>query len=312
MKWIETRVVFQAESPDMAAEVIADIFHDLGLGGVVVEDPGDDADLDWADGAVHRPGAHAVIGYLPKNPDLDARRQQLGRVLEGRGGVAGIEYRIEEKEIDQEDWAESWKAYFWPEKVGERLVVKPTWRDYDAAKGEMVIEIDPGMAFGTGTHATTALCLRMIEHFLEPGARVLDVGTGSGILMIAAARLGAATVTGIDNDAVATQVAGENLRLNGIDPGTWRVSTADLVDAVTGPYDFVVANILSEVILTLLEDVGTVLRPGGIFLCSGIIEENRDAVERKMKAVGFTILETRDRASWVAIAGRKEKRPGEN
>ena len=304
MIWIETRVIFEADDPESAEDLIAGLFYDAGLQGVAVEDPTGETGLDWADRDVHRPDHHAVIGYFPKNPDLGPRLDKLGADLAALAQW-GIKTRVETVEMDQEDWAESWKAYFWPEKVGKAVVVKPTWRDYTAAPGEIVIEIDPGMAFGTGTHATTALCIGMLETYVKPGDRLLDVGTGSGILMVTAARLGAETLTGIDNDPVAVEVAETNLRLNSIAPHAWQVSTGDLVSAAEGPFDLVTANILSEVILTLLDSVGNVIRPGGIFVCSGIIEENRDLVTAKMAACGFDILEVRARDAWVAIAGKK-------
>lgn len=304
MIWIETRVIFEADDPDTAEELIAGLFYDAGLQGVVTEDPTDGAGLDWADQDVHRPGHHAVIGYFPKNPDLDLRLKKLDADLAALVQW-GIKTRVTTVEMDQEDWAESWKAYFWPEKVGQAVVVKPTWRDYTAGPGEIVIEIDPGMAFGTGTHATTALCIGMLESHVKPGDRFLDVGTGSGILMVTAALLGAGSLAGIDNDPVAVEVAETNLRLNGIDSDRWQVAVGDLVSAVDGPFDLVTANILSEVILTLLDSVARVMAPGGLFVCSGIIEENRDRVSAKMAACGFDILEVRERDSWVAIAGRK-------
>ncbi|MBI9085074.1 MAG: 50S ribosomal protein L11 methyltransferase [Desulfobacterales bacterium] len=309
MKWIETRVIFEADDPDTAEELIADLFYTAGLQGVAVEDPTGEAGLDWADQDVHRPDHHAVIGYFPKNPDLGPRLEKLESDLKALLRW-GIKTHVKTVEMDQEDWAESWKAYFWPEKVGEAVVVKPTWRDYTAAPGEIVIEIDPGMAFGTGTHATTALCIGMLETYVKPGDRLLDVGTGSGILMVTAARLGAGALAGIDNDPVAVEVAETNLRLNRIDPDTWQVGPGDLVSAVDGPFDLVTANILSEVILTLLDSVARVIEPGGLLICSGIIEENRDRVTAKMAACGFDILEVRERESWVAIAGKKTSLAG--
>ena len=170
----------------------------------------------------------------------------------------------------------------------------------------MIIEIDPGMAFGTGTHPTTALCVRMIQKYLKPGDAFLDVGTGSGILMVAAARLGASKLFGTDSDSVACEIAGQNLLLNRVDPGRFCVKTGNLVDAVTGTFQLISANILSEVVLVLLDDVKPVLAPGGILICSGIIEANQDKVIDKMKATGFRILEVQSKDGWVAIAGEVE------
>ena len=216
----------------------------------------------------------------------------------------GIAYRMVCRKIDEQDWAESWKAYFWPQEITPRLVVKPTWREYAPKNGQIVIEIDPGMAFGTGTHPTTALCAQMIETALKPGDRMLDVGTGSGILMIIAARLGASRMLGVDNDEVAVETARKNLLLNQIDPGTFEVVQGNLIDGVTGTFDLVTANILSDVIIRLLNDIPRVLAPGGLFVASGIIEENCGKVLEKMEQAGLTAVETIIREKWAAIRAR--------
>ena len=160
------------------------------------------------------------------------------------------------------------------------------------------------MAFGTGTHPTTALCIQMIEDWLVPGQRFLDVGTGSGILMIAAGKLGAGPMVGVDRDSVAVDVARQNLMHNGIGPEAARIHGGDLLDCVDQTFDLVAANILSEVIIVLLDDIRRVLAPGGILICSGIILENRGRVTEKMAALGFKILEVREKEGWVAVAGR--------
>jgi ribosomal protein L11 methyltransferase len=163
------------------------------------------------------------------------------------------------------------------------------------------------MAFGTGAHPTTSLCIQMIERYLTPGDSMLDVGTGSGILMIAAEKLGAGSVWGIDVDATAVKIAQENMMLNQIDAHKYKLIAGNLVDRVDRQFNVVVANILSEVILKLLESIPTVLVGGGIFICSGIISENKDTVVQKMIALKFEILEVGIRDSWVCIVGKKEK-----
>jgi len=167
------------------------------------------------------------------------------------------------------------EGFFYPERVGRHIVVKPTWRDYTPQPGDKVLEIDPGMAFDTGTHPTTSLCIGLMEKHLRPGRSFLDVGTGSGILMAAAAKLDAGRGLGIDNDPLAVEIAGNNLRLNGADPEKFTVATGDLVSVVTGSYDLVAANILSEVIVRLLDDLPEKTTPGGIVITSGIIEKNQ-------------------------------------
>jgi ribosomal protein L11 methyltransferase len=206
--------------------------------------------------------------------------------------------------VDEQNWADSWKAFFWPQKIGERIVVKPSWRDYASNPGEIILEIDPGMAFGTGTHPTTTLCVQLIECHLNPGDAVLDIGTGSGILLLAAAKLGAGRLCGGDRDEMAVRVAAENLRRNGVEPRRICLAQGSLAEPFRGRFDVVAANILTHVIVELLGDVMRLLKPGGIFICSGIIESNRDLVAGKMRDVGLDVLEIRQKEGWVALAGR--------
>ena len=222
-------------------------------------DPGQ----DWGEDAIPPPERPGVTGYFADTQGSGDKCKTLEAALQRLERVAGIETRVEYTRIDEQDWAEAWKEYFWPEKITDTIVVKPSWREYTAGPQEIVLEIDPGMAFGTGTHATTALCIRMIQTHLKPGDAFLDVGTGSGILMIAAAKLGAGTVCGVDNDEVAVTVAEKNLLANHIDRNQFTLSTGNLVDEVRQTFDVVAANILAEVILVLLPDVTAVLKENG-------------------------------------------------
>ena len=300
MKWIETKVIFSSDNKLQAAELISQIFYDLGLKGVIIEDPDDEPSEGWGDGAV-RPVHDAVIGYWADNEFSEEKRLVLENSMLPLQQHAGISTRIVCRAVDDEDWAESWKEFFWPEKISDRITVKPTWREYSARPDEMILEIDPGMAFGTGTHPTTSLCIRMIEACLQPGQSFLDIGTGSGILMIAAAKLGAGNLFGVDVDAVAVDVALSNMQLNGIDPDIFQIVTGDLVDAVTQKFDLVTANILSEVIILLLADIKKVMQKKGIFICSGIIDKNRDKVLSKLDKTGFDIRQVETKEGWVAI-----------
>jgi ribosomal protein L11 methyltransferase len=304
MRWIEAKIAFDHTDNGLAADLISDVFYDFGLQGVVVEDPGIEPVEDWAEDAVGRPAQHAVTGYFHQDSQADQRCKILEEKVRQLSGRLGFLYRITYKELDEQDWAQTWKAYFWPQKISPHLVVKPTWREYQADNDEVVIELDPGMAFGTGTHPTTALCMTMIEKYLTKGASFLDVGTGSGILMIAAAKLGAGRLCGVDKDAVAIEVAGQNLKLNQIPSRRFRLTTGNLVAEISDSYTFIAANIFSHVILELLEDISRVLMVGGIFVCSGIIAENKNSVLSAMEGLGFKILETAAKEGWVAIAGR--------
>lgn len=304
MKWIEARIVFDHTNNDLAADLISNVFYDLGLQGVALEDPDIEPEEDWAEDAIGRPEQHAVNGYIHQDSQTERRCKILEKRLRQLRRQLHMAYRISYRELDEQDWAHAWKAYFWPRKIGARMVVKPTWRDYRAGAGEIVIELDPGMAFGTGTHPTTALCLNMIEKYLSREDSFLDVGTGSGILMIAAAKLGAGRLCGVDKDEVALAVAAENLKLNRVNPQTFHLTAGDLGAQISGPFNFIVANIYSHVILKLLPDIPRLLTAGGIFVGSGIIRENKNAVLAAMEKLEFDILETAAEEDWVAITGR--------
>lgn len=307
MKWIEVKVIFDFDNKQLATDLISNLFYDFGLKGVVVEDPDDEPAEGWGDGAERKPDHYAVTGYFAKTEQAEKNCKVLEDKLKQLYKENGIIFRIVYQEIDEQDWAESWKAYFWPEKITKKMVVKPTWRDYDAHPDEIVLEIDPGMAFGTGTHPTTSLCLNMIETYLKKCDSFLDIGTGSGILMIGAAKLGAKKVWGVDIDEVAVYIAKKNLLLNNIDSKRFNIKTGNLVDVIKDRFDIVAANILSDVILVLLDSIKNVLAQDGIFICSGIIEENKAMVAEKMEAVGFELIETLTKESWVSIAGKQKK-----
>jgi ribosomal protein L11 methyltransferase len=301
MDWLELKVIFESSDPELAADLIADRFYAAGVTGVVIETPEKDPQADWGADAVPPPEHHAVLGYLPVTEALSERRQTI---VEGMARLAdrlGVPIEIRTRPLRDEDWAESWKAFFHPLRVGRRLVIKPTWHDYSPAGDDIVLEIDPGMAFGSGTHATTRMCLELIEGHLREGDRVLDVGTGSGILLLAAARLGAGEMTGVDIDDVALTVAAENLRRNGIDAERWRILQGTIHQAAGGAYDLVVANILSEVIVPIVPEVVRVLAEGGRFIASGIVAANAPKVETALAAAGLTVVQVRRLEDWVAL-----------
>jgi ribosomal protein L11 methyltransferase len=311
MKWIEVKIVFDHPDKDLAVDLISDVFYDFGLQGVVVDDPRIEPEEGWPEDVIGRPDHYTVTGYFTDDNRIEQRCKILEEKLLNFKEKLGLNYRISYKELDEEDWAHSWKAYFWPQKIGRNMVVKPTWRDYQADPGDLVIELDPGMAFGTGTHPTTTMCVALIESLLKKGDSFLDVGTGSGILLIAAVKLGAANVCGIDHDRTAVAIAAGNLKLNDIGTQQVRVICGDLVGVIREKYDIITANILSHVILILIKDIRRVLKPGGVFICSGIVDKNEKQVVDAMENVGFEIIAISSKDEWVAIAGRltaKEQR----
>ena len=303
MKWIAAKVTFHSPDRDLATDLVADIFYALDLKGVVVDDPDMDPQQDWGEDAIRPPETPGVTGYFADTQSAADKCKALEAALRRLESTAGIATRVEYTRIDEQDWAEAWKEYFWPQKITDTIVVKPSWREYPAGPDDIILEIDPGMAFGTGTHPTTALCIRMVQIHLKPGDAFLDVGTGSGILMVAAAKLGAKTVCGVDNDEVAVGVAEKNLLANGIDH--FSLSTGNLVDRVSQTFNVAAANILAEIILELLPDVTAVLKENGVFICSGIITAKTDAVLSGLKIKGFTVIQVLEKEGWVAIAAQK-------
>jgi ribosomal protein L11 methyltransferase len=305
MKWIEAKVFFECDEPSWAMEIVSNIFSELHTQGVVMEDPMSDPHEGWGIEAHKPPDYYAVTGYFPENHQTENRRQLLEERLFKLNGQYNLRTKVAYQGIEEQDWANSWKKYFKPQKIGDRIVVKPTWHDYDPEPGEIILEIDPGMAFGTGTHPTTAMCVRMLEKYVKNGDFFLDVGTGSGILMLVAHRLGAARLLGIDRDEMAVTIACQNLLRNGVSAGKFNLIVADLVEGIRGKFHVVAANILSEVIILLIDNLLEVLSRDGLFIASGIIEENKDMVIKKMTDQGLEILDTDVREQWAVIVACK-------
>ncbi|MBR2907155.1 MAG: 50S ribosomal protein L11 methyltransferase [Clostridia bacterium] len=227
--------------------------------------------------------------------------------LQERFREEGIECEIEINGVKEEDWANSWKQYYKTLKIGKRIVIVPAWEKYEPADGEITVRMDPGMAFGTGTHETTRLVIELLEDYTVPGCRMLDVGTGSGILAICASKLGARSCNAYDIDPMAVRVANENIRDSGQTNIVCEVS--DLlrqVDLSDGPYDLVCANIVADIIIRMTPDVGAYLKDDGVLLASGIISERAADVIETFEKYGFTIAEKREENGWCALAVRKK------
>ncbi|MBW2604545.1 MAG: 50S ribosomal protein L11 methyltransferase [Deltaproteobacteria bacterium] len=305
MKWIEAKVIFDFKDKQLAVDLISNLFYDLDLKGVVIETPEIESPEDWGKDAVI-PEEYAVIGYLPCDDKSEKRRKFIEDNLSRFEKTNGIECKIVYSDMNEEDWAETWKTYFWPEKITADIVVKPTWREYIRKHDEIILEIDPGMAFGTGTHPTTSMCITLIEKYLKRNDTFLDIGTGSGILMIAAAKLGAIKVWGTDNDNVAVDTACKNLIQNRIPESSFKILAADFAHQITKQFDLVAANLTTKTILILLDHVGRVLVKNGIFVCSGILETDKDDVLKKMKALGFERVEILAKEEWISIVCRSK------
>ena len=221
--------------------------------------------------------------------------------LKERFAAAGIKCEIDTGNISEEEWADNWKQFFKTTEIGEKLVIRPSWEEYDNTGGRVVLSIDPGAAFGTGTHATTRMCLSLLEKFVTPGCTLLDIGSGSGILSIAAVLLGAKHADGVDIDPVAVKVADENAEINGISDKVSYVK-GDLCGKISGKYDVVCANIVADVIISLLQNVDTFMKDDAVFICSGIIDIRQDDVKSAFKEQGFHIIDEMTCENWRAFA----------
>ena len=218
--------------------------------------------------------------------------------------ASGIPYELATNGVEQEDWQNAWKKYYHAMDIGKRLAIVPGWEQYDTDR--TAITMDPGMAFGTGTHETTALCLEVLDERVRGGERVLDIGTGSGILAIAALRLGAACAEGVDIDPMCVRTAGENAQRNGVQDRL-TVLVGDLSDKASGVYDLITANIVAAAILSLAPHVPALLAPGAVFIASGIIDTRKEEVLAGLRAAGLEPFDVREKRGWVCIVCRKQE-----
>lgn len=223
--------------------------------------------------------------------------------LKQRLAAAGISYEMDASSIRESDWANQWKQYFKPLKIGQKLMICPSWEHCDD-EGRSVLKIDPGMAFGTGGHATTRLCLENIETYITPQTHFLDLGCGSGILSIAALLLGAKDATGVDIDALAVKTALENGKRNGFEPPRYRILQGNLTDQVTGTYEVIAANIVADVIMLFCRDVARFLHPQGVFITSGIIDTREADVLAAFAQNGLAVIRRTEEGGWLSFVCR--------
>ncbi|MTI81485.1 MAG: 50S ribosomal protein L11 methyltransferase [Firmicutes bacterium] len=300
MKWLEIAVDIPAEG----LEMVSLIFEELGSGGVVIDDPAiiyskmQSGEWDICEYPDVQPQQKAPVvkGYFP----LDENSSFLIGDLENRIGRLGYQPKIFTREVKEEDWATAWKAYYKPFKVGKKFLVKPNWEELDNSSDRLLLDMDPGMAFGCGTHPTTSMCMELIEDYVCGDEEVCDVGTGSSILAIAAAKLGANHVVAVDLDKTAVKVARSNVQLNNVEDKV-QVLHGDLLSQYNGQADVVIANIVADVIIKLAPDAAKVLKPGGYFITSGIIDHREEEVISLLKQQGFDLVKRRTNGDWRAL-----------
>ena len=307
MQWLEISISLDRE----AVEAVAEICMRHGASGVEIDDPRlmlerqtTVGDWDYAELPENfDPNAEAIVrAWLQvgsETADMLRHIEQEVQQLPSYGLALGSGTLVVQ-EIAEQNWAEAWKQYYKPLPIGEKLLIKPVWETW-AGEDRLVLEMDPGLAFGTGNHATTRMCLELLEQRIFPGADVIDVGCGSGILSIAAAKLGARSVCAIDIDRLAVESTKANLQLNALDQAV-RVEQGDLLRVEHEKADIVLANIIADVIIRLLDDLPATLKPGGLLICSGIISIRKDDVLYALDQAGFTVRDLSEDEDWVAIA----------
>ena len=311
VKWTEISIL----TTDEAVEAVSNILHEAGASGVVIEDSKeltkervDQFGEIYALNPEDFPKNGVVVkAYLSATSFLAETVEEIKLAI---ANLVNFDINIGENvitmsEVNEEDWATAWKQYYHPVKISERFTIVPTWEDYKpVSTDELIIELDPGMAFGTGTHPTTVMCLQALEKVVKEGNTVVDVGTGSGVLSIGAALLGASSVHALDLDEVAVKSARENVELNKVE-STVEVFHGNLLDTVKEPADVVVANILAEIIMTFTDDAFSIVKPGGLYVTSGIIGAKKEDVKAALEASGFVIEEVLMMEDWVAIISRR-------
>lgn len=301
MNYREIKLKFKKEYE----EKVEIFLSDLGIDNMAIEDPDDlkifqERQNAWDlydDDLIKLEKGHIRFTiYLDDIADNDEREAKIMSYIKELGGEFSKEI------IDDSDWKNNWKKFFNILKPNKTIVIVPTWEEYEKKDGEEIIKLEPGMAFGTGSHETTSLCIKKLEEYMKPGMKVLDIGTGSGILSIAASKLGASEVLGVDIDPMSVYIANENKKLNEVTDAEFIVG--DLLSKVKEKYDIVVSNILAEVIVTMTGDLHKFMNKDGIFISSGILKVKSAMVIDSLEANGFDILNVEDLNEWTSIVAK--------
>lgn len=313
MKWCEISIVTINE----AVEPISQVLYGAGANGLVIEDHADLVrEREDRFGEIYAlnkddfPASGVIVkAYLPESEEMPAKLEGIkANILNLTSFEINIgNFDMTQSTVEDEDWATAWKKYYHPVKITDQITIVPTWEEYTREReDELVIELDPGMAFGTGTHPTTSMCIQALEKTVRPKDHIVDVGTGSGVLSIAAALLGAGQVTALDLDEVAVRSARQNVEMNHVQDKVTVIHN-DLLSGVKQQADIVVANILAEVIISFAEDAAKVVKENGCFITSGIIGEKKEMVTKALEKAGFTVVDSFDQDDWTALIAKRTR-----
>ena len=297
MKWLRVKIDYYSDFIKETKGKIISIFSELGVNEFEFIDFFTENILDFHKESIVN-DTWTIIGYFPNNKFAWLKLKMLSEKLEELSENEEMIFTVYTNECDENEWKDEWKKYFHTTKITDKIVIKPSWEDYTPSEGETVIKIDPGMAFGTGTHETTSLCIKMLEKYAQGKKNLLDIGCGSGILMIVGAKLGAEKVDGIDIDPAVESVAKENLEDNEID--NFSVVIGNLVDDTDKKYDIVVSNILADTLMALLDDIEKVLEPGALVIFSGILKTRKHEILEKTEKHNFEQIDEKEENGWIS------------
>ena len=306
MKWIKVRVDYFSDNLEETKAKLVNMFNEIGINQVEVIDYFSENELDYNANFSSKNDVWSIIGYVVDNRFANTKLNIIfNNLKEFTENENEFMYEIFTAKCNDEDWQDEWKKYFHTVNITDNIVIKPSWDEYEPSDNEIVVEIDPGLAFGTGTHETTSLCVEFLEKYAQNKKKLLDIGCGSGILMLIGKKLGVEKVVGIDIDEKVNDVVLENFSKNGINDN-FQVIIGNLVDNVNEKYDLVVSNILVDVLEKLLEDIEKALEKGAIVIFSGILNEKEEAFLKKAKNYNLKQIDRKDKNNWVSLVFKYE------
>ena len=301
MNWIKVKIDYFSNTLEETKSKLINMFEEIGIKQIEVIDYFSDNSLDYNINFKKQSEIWSIIGYIVNNRFSKLKLNIISdKLKEFSLDDEEFMYEIYTSECSDDDWKDEWKKYFHTVNITDTIIIKPSWDDYEASEGETVIEIDPGMAFGTGTHETTALCVEFLEKYVPGKKKLLDIGCGSGILMLIGKRLGAEKVVGIDIDSNVKDVVIENFEKNNI-KDNYEIIIGDLVEDINEKYDLVVSNILVDVLTELLENIEKTLEKGATVIFSGIIKDKEEEFLRKTKEHNLVEIDRNEKNNWVSL-----------